>query len=226
MVVIVLCSDSADLGHNNDLSEDLLHHMPEKLLDSHKPKTRVQFGAWAFFCIWALVTTVPLIFFKASHLIALPASEVSMLSEVNQSNGWSIVHVLSEECACSRGVIEYLQGRSVPAGLLEEVVLLDGREATFSGLSGKGFEVRSINGESMCQSFGAEGVPFFQVIRPDGEVAYSGAYFNGNARGTSGFLDLSTLAQVQLGNRLDTRPVFGCPTSNRLKAKLDPFSLK
>lgn len=200
--------------------------MPKKLLDSHAGKIRVQFGTWAYFCIWVLVTTAPLIFFKASHLIALPASEISMLSDVNESDGWSIVHVLSEECACSRSVIEYLEGRSVSAGILEEIVLLDGREATFGALSGEGFAVRSIESEAMCQGFGAEGVPFFQVIGPDGNVAYSGAYFKGNARGGSDFLDLATLVQAQAGDVVFARPVFGCPTSNRLKAQLDPFSLK
>lgn len=137
-----------------------------------------------------------------------------------------MVHVLSEECACSRSVARYLLSRGPLADAQEEVVLLGGSEETSQAFRAAGFAVSTAEAEEFCAQFGSEGVPFFQVVDGGDEAAYSGSYFDSAFRGNEGFLDLETFRRLRSGGFVVGRPVYGCATSERLRSILDPFGFK
>lgn len=180
--------------------------------------------AWLFFAFWAGVITAPLAALATAHMATLPVATKSVTP--NPTNGWKLVHVLSEECSCSRSVMDYLLERGSSDGIAEEIVLLGESSQLRESLVEAGYAVQLVDPESFCTQFQSEGVPFFQILEGDAPPRYSGAYFKNAYRGTSGFLDLSTLEHLQAGGLVVNRPVYGCPTSDRLKRMLDPFKLK
>lgn len=137
-----------------------------------------------------------------------------------------MVHVLAEDCPCSLSVLGYLLERGSSADFFEEVVLVDGTEVLMLRLREAGFRVSALAAEQLCGDFGSEGVPFFQVLDDADAPRYSGAYFDSAFRAKSGFLDLATVSHLKAGGLVLNRPVYGCATSDRLKAVLDPFKLK
>lgn len=182
---------------------------------------------FAFLGLWAVSITIPLGLFSAAHMAVLPVAKESVSGQAEMSgSGWGIVHVLSEDCSCSRSVLEYLLERKSKVQMAEEVVLLDASDGSLDLLRAAGFLVSTAESENFCSAYGSEGVPFFQVLTPEDETAYSGAYFDSAYRGTSGFLDLETLDRLKAGGLVFDRPVFGCATSDRLKSILDPFGFK
>ncbi|EDY84835.1 hypothetical protein VDG1235_4468 [Verrucomicrobiia bacterium DG1235] len=194
--------------------------------DSSRKATR-KVLAFLGFLVWAGAITIPLGLFSAAHMAVLPvAKDAIATSDAAAKGEWAIVHVLSEDCACSRGVLEYLLERGRTEGVSEEVVVLDGDAKVLERLRASGFVAVSVDAESFCSSYESEGVPFFQVRDVSTEAVYSGAYFDSAYRGNSGFLDLSTTKRLQSGGFVHDRPVYGCPTSERLRAILDPFGLK
>ncbi|MBK1878289.1 hypothetical protein [Pelagicoccus mobilis] len=177
-------------------------------------------------CLWVVSISVPLGLFSASHMAVLPVAEESVIESSENWEGWRLVHVLAEDCPCSKSVIEYLVQRNAQQTLVEEVVLLDGSDALVDRLRMSGFSVTVLEAEDLCESLGSEGVPFFQVIEGGRSPRYSGAYFDSAHRATNGFLDLKTYSRIKDGGFVLNRPVFGCATSERLRALLDPFGLK
>ncbi|MDQ8204097.1 hypothetical protein QEH54_13810 [Pelagicoccus sp. SDUM812003] len=194
-----------------------------------KGKTRRQgaksgLGLWFALGVWIVLVSIPLSYFSAAHLTSLPIAKQPLSSSLD--GRWRIMHVLGESCACSRSVLDYLQRRGALSDVAEETLLLEARPGSLEGLRQAGFLANGGDAEALCAGYGAEGVPFFQILRPDGEVAYSGSYFDGMARPTSGFLDVDTLRTLRSGGWVPERPVYGCPTSDRLRTRLDPFGLK
>lgn len=186
-------------------------------------------GFWlgAVFVFWVVSISIPLGLFSASHQAVLPVAQESVAITPNAGpSNWHIVHVLAEECPCSRSVVEYLLERGSKGEMVEEVVLLGGSDSSLEKLRAAGFEVRAVDSEDFCQSVGSEGVPFFQVVRGNAAPAYSGAYFDSAFRATSGFLDLKTFSRIEAGGFVVNRPVYGCATSERLQSILDPFGFK
>ena len=207
-------------------THDRSEYSPTRSAETAEPeqkRTRVLLGV---VCLWVVSITVPLGLFSAAHMAALPVAEKAVTKAVGGGSAWRIVHVLAEECPCSRSVLEYLEVRGAQEGIVEEVILLDGRAATVSRLRALDFEVSTAEAESFCTNFGSEGVPFFQVVNGFESPSYSGAYFDSAHRGRSGFLDLSIYSLVKGGGEVTNRPVFGCATSERLRELLDPLGLK
>lgn len=185
-----------------------------------------RFFLFGFTGLWVVGITVPLALFCVSHLVALPIARTPVtLSSNAEKTDWRIVHVLSEECVCSQGVLEYLKARGTVEGREEEVVLVNSSETMMKELRSLGYAATLVEAESFCGAFGAEGVPFFQVLDKD-SLKYSGAYFDGVYREGSAFLDLPTLKKLADGRSVKERPVYGCPTSKRLRTLLDPFGFR
>ncbi len=189
--------------------------------------TRRRILVGAFFAFWAASISIPLGLFSAAHQAVLPVAQKSLAPDsIIEGGKWGLVHVLAEDCPCSRSVLEYLVERGSSGALVEEVILLDASEQASARLRAAGFSVSSVEGEELCSAFGSEGVPFFQVVKGEGDPEYSGAYFDTAFRANSGFRDLSTAERLQSGGFVFNRPVYGCATSDRLKAVLDPLGLK
>lgn len=210
------------------MSDNFLHSLPRKQgtrsLPSFRRRKLVLGGC---FVLWVAVISIPLGLFSASHQAVLPVAVESLVGGTGDAiEGWSVVHVLAEDCPCSRSVMDYLLERGRSKEFSEEVILVDGSEERANLLREVGFVVSSVESGQLCEDFGSEGVPFFQVVEGSSKPAYSGAYFGSAFRGTNGFLDLSTASRLKGGGFVFNRPVYGCATSDRLKAILDPFGLK
>lgn len=201
-----------------------------RLTDKKNPRPFRMRGFFlpAVFVLWAVAISLPLGLFSAAHQAVLPVAQDSLAKIGDGSGGdsWRLIHVLSEDCPCSLSVLDYLLERGSSPLYSEEVVLIDANEESLASLRAAGFEASSAGSELLCSNFGSEGVPFFQVVEGSAKPAYSGAYFDSAFRGTSGFLDLKTAARLSDGGFVFSRPVYGCATSDRLKAVLDPFGLK
>ena len=159
-------------------------------------------------------------------MAVFPVAQEAVVPVQSDNEDWRIVHVLAESCACSRDVLDYLLERGSEDGFQEDVVLLDGSGDFVSKLRAQGFSVTTAESESLCEAFGSEGVPFFQVLEADDSLRYSGAYYDSVHRTYGGFQDLDTYSKIKNGKFVRSRPVYGCATSDRLKSRLDPFGLK
>lgn len=182
---------------------------------------------WLLLVGWLGFVTIPLSYFSAAHFSPLPVAKEALVSgEGGESESWRIVHVLAESCGCSRDVMAYLEEREKQDGVFEEIWLIDGNVDRVERLERAGYAVSLFEAEALCVSFGAEGVPFFQVIAPDGEVRYSGSYYDGRSRAGVGVSDLAIYEASRSGQLVEGKPVYGCPTSERLRSRLDPLGLK
>ncbi|MBD5778922.1 hypothetical protein IEN85_05415 [Pelagicoccus sp. NFK12] len=185
-----------------------------------------RWGLLVGFVLWTGAISVPLGLFSAAHRAVLPVAKESLQVSSSGEEQWTIVHVLAEDCACSRSVIDYLVDRGPSEAFAEEVTLVGGGSEAAERLRRQGYLVATVEGEQLCADFGSEGVPFFQVVKGGSEPSYSGAYFDGAFRGDAGFQDLRTASRLAAGGFVLSRPVYGCPTSERLKSVLDPFGWK
>ena len=167
-------------------------------------------------------------YLMGSHLAVLPvASEAIAISAPEEaSKSWKVLHVLSEECGCSRDVIEYLLSRGPVSGTSETILLLDGSERTRLALGEAGFQTTQFDAERLCGLYGSEGVPYFQIVSPSKELIYSGGYLENQYSARKSYSDISILSKARSGLKTAAQPVVGCATSQRLKKSLDPFSLK
>ena len=190
--------------------------------------TRYSKWLWVILGVWAGVVTVPMSYLMGSHLAVLPiASEaIDIHAPEESSKSWKVLHVLSEECACSRDVIDYLLSRGPVSDTSETVLLLDGSERTRLALGEAGFQTTLFDAERLCGLYGSEGVPYFQITSPSKELIYSGGYLENQYSARKSYSDISILSKAQSGLQTKAHPVVGCATSQRLKRTLDPFSLK
>lgn len=202
--------------------------MNQSLKGDH-PDGAAQRRAWSWIALslWACLVTVPISYLMAGHLVGLPVTNQAIaLTASTNSTDWRILHILSEDCGCSRNVLNYLLERGKELQTEESVILVNGSNATRSALEQRGFHVILSNPTELAAQYGSEGVPFFQVTSPDNTLWYSGAYQDMRSRSSSRFLDLQLLAESQSGIRSNDLPVIGCATSERLKRVMDPLSLK
>ena len=190
--------------------------------------TRYPKWLWVVVGVWAGVVTIPMSYLMGSHMAVLPiASEaIDIHASDNASNSWNVLHVLSEECGCSRDVIDYLLSRGPVSDVSETVLLLDGSEQTLLALGKAGFQTTRFDAERLCGLYGSEGVPYFQITSPSKELIYSGGYLENQYSARKTYSDTTILSKAQSGLKTKAQPVVGCATSQRLKKTLDPFSLK
>lgn len=139
---------------------------------------------------------------------------------------WRAVHVMYRSCPCSRRTIDHLVARRPRPGVDELVVMVDddaipGRED--GRLAAAGFAVRVISRAVLARDFHLEAAPVLVVAQPDGALAYIGGYNRHKQSAT--FEDVAILDDLVLRHAALALPVFGCPTSARLAAAVDPLGL-
>lgn len=169
------------------------------------------------------------------HTVALPAPPRTdpalraAIAEVLPPSGGRLraVHVLYRGCPCAARLTAHLTARRAHPGVDELVLFTDDENRpapTDDALRGAGFRVQVITPSELRARFGIEATPLLVVALPDGALAYAGGY--NRRKQAPRYEDAAILAEA--ARRADPRaalPIFGCPTSARLAAALDPLGL-
>jgi hypothetical protein len=183
--------------------------------------SRAWFGR-AVLIAWFVVVTVGSAGLLARHLLALPApaptSELGarLLALRGGAPGtWVAVHVLNGDCRCSQRIADHLIATARPAGW-SELVLWIGDTAPPSALE-QHFDVRRI-ARTRLAALGIEAAPLLVAIAPNGDVPYAGGYTDRKQGPVEH--DVEILSAVRASLPAASLPVFGCATSDRLRARL------
>ena len=182
------------------------------------------------FGFWLIAATFAAASLTAWHSVALPVGNPVETTAGTEDGRWHMVHYLSSDCACSREVANYLVRRRPLAGVMEEVVLIASENPgaqlkMLNMFKQNGFRTSLMAPDAAANDAGVEGVPLLQIRAPDGSLRFRGGYREHGAP-PDRFLDISILSGL-MNSRAVPRPrVYGCATTHRLRALLDPLSLK
>ena len=176
--------------------------------------TRSRLATAGFLVTWAVVCTVVGAGLMRSHWVPLPVPPAGDTLP-DCSGGWTAIHVLASDCGCSRRVLSRLRGRPPIPGVRERVLWVGGGDVAEPMPAG--FEVESLTTEGLREKYRIEAVPVLVVVDPDGVVRYRGGY---TAR-KQGFdiRDAAIISAVRRGDAVSPLPVYGCPSSDRLRAE-------
>ena len=186
----------------------------------------------ASFVLWVPGVLLPCAYFLAGHLLTLPEPDHSALQgalmglfrKKPPTEATVAVHVLYSECGCSQRVLRQLAKRKPMAGVEERVWIVDAEPSTVEALAARGFVARGIDRVELWERFHIEAAPLLVVVEAEGRVRYLGGYTD-RKRGPD-IKDLDLMAAVARGERPEPLPLFGCATSARLQAQVDPLGLK
>lgn len=153
----------------------------------------------------------------------LPIEVSRPAREADATPRWSMVHVLSTKCGCSKRVLQHLVHRRAMEGVREEVALIDATTDWADQLGAAGFSVVALEGEQLRERFGVDAAPVLIIRSPRGTLSYSGAY--SQKRGAPP-LDVELLSRARAGETPEAMPLFGCAVSRELQSRTDPFELK
>ncbi len=184
--------------------------------------------AWvyALLGVWALAAVVAGAVLCSYHLsFEAPDSGLAAVAPSASQHSWLLVHVLSEECGCSQRVMTHLLARGRIAGVSEEIVLVDGPEATpehrvSDKLEYAGFPLRHADADELLRRYHLVGVPVLIITNPAGRVVYRGGY------GSAYDQDAVLLQAAQQGRTPPEYPVIGCAVGARIQRQVDPFRWK
>jgi len=185
----------------------------------------------AFF-LWVPGVLIPCAYFLAGHLLTLPEPDhvelqgaLTDLFQAEPPQAESVaIHVLYSECGCSKRVLKRLGKRRPASGVEERVWIVDAHDGSVEALRARGFVARDIDRDELHDRFHIEAAPLLLLARSDGDVRYVGGYTD-RKRGPE-IQDLELMAAVARGERPQPLPLFGCATSARLQAQVDPLGLE
>jgi hypothetical protein len=175
----------------------------------------------AIFVVWLCAVLILGAALTALHSAALPAPVLGQ----GEGGSWRALHVLADDCECSRSVAAELADRGTRRGWREEVVVIGEAPVADDALKNAGFGVRHLSAEQAARE-GFQGAPWL-VLRDDtGRVVYSGGYAAVRPSPGRKLEDGAIMAALRSGRSVDPLPAFGCATSQRLRQQLDPLHLK
>jgi hypothetical protein len=128
---------------------------------------------------------------------------------------WVAVHVLSGDCRCSQRIAVHLVADPRPFGWSELVVWV-GDTAPPSSLV-EHFDVRRVDAARLA-ALGIEAAPLLVAIAPNGDVRYAGGYTDRKQGPVAHDVEILTAVRASLPPT--SFPIFGCATSDRLRAQL------
>lgn len=175
---------------------------------------RIVLGAWtaAILVIGAGLT--------ALHQQTLP---LPLVDAAVPTGSFRLVHAVSAACRCSQRVLDYLEQRGPLPDTEEQILLVDGDPVRAAALRALGFDVVLLDETRLEREHGIVSVPSLVVFRPDGTVAYRGAYA---PRPQMDPVDTTLLARAREGEAIDSLPILGCAVSRALRERLDPLGLE
>lgn len=154
--------------------------------------------------LWAAVLVVQIGSWSATHAVPLRDGELSI--SLAPDAKWHAVHVLVDNCACSRAVAEHLAHRGPQPGWIEEVWILNAA----SLIAVPNFPTTSLS-PARAHASGLTGGPRLLLFSPAGVLVWSGGYTPRKPRGALELADLSTMRELASGHQPALVPVFGCP---------------
>jgi hypothetical protein len=185
-------------------------------------RTGLLLGVWT-----AAVVVIGGVLMSYHQPFLTPDARILSLGSASERGRWRALHIVSGSCVCSRRVMEHLLQRRPQAGLVEEVLMIEGSESPLAGTEGlldkleaAGFTVSRLAAEDIPASSGLHGVPVLIYATPENKLAYLGGY------GKSGDQDVAIYRQVRRGDLADPLPVLGCAVGNRVRGRADPVGWK
>lgn len=148
--------------------------------------------------------------------------------DLNLKNQWKLTHLVSDQCGCSKVVLNSLAARKPNSKYEEEVIILsETTTSKFESLRDIGYTVRVINQDIIEKSFQeAGGVPALYITNPNNEVVYVGGYSNKSLKNIDQVEDQKIFAQTLAGETVKARPIFGCVVSRKMQSLVDPMQIK
>jgi len=195
-------------------------------------RVRRQWLARTMFVLWVPCVLVPCAYFLAGHLLTLPEPEhealeralTQALREQPVETGLVAIHVLYSACGCSQRVLRLLERRPPDTEVEEWVWVVEPELGQLDAVRAAGFRARGISRAELVERFHVEAAPLFIVAEASGALRYVGGYTD-RKRGPE-IRDLDLMAAVGRGETPAPLPLFGCATSTRLQARIDPLGLK
>jgi hypothetical protein len=167
-----------------------------------------------FLAAWATACTAVGAALMRSHWVPLPVPPAQSGPPVD-AHGWTALHVLAAECGCSHRVLAHLRRRGPEPDVRERILWVTDRRDLLP-TPPPGFEVECLTAEELVTTYSIEAVPVLVLSAPDESVRYRGGY-TARKQGLD-VQDRRILSAVRGGEPVVALPVYGCATSDRLKA--------
>ena len=133
-------------------------------------------------------------------------------------------HVLLGSCRCSRQTARTIARSDRPIEVEEHVLLVDDVEGELRRqFDGAPFVLHDVRTGELYPHYGMLGVPLLVIVRPGGEVVYSGGYSERKQGLVS--RDLKLIAAVGRGETPASLPLFGCEVASDLRRQRNPVGL-
>jgi hypothetical protein len=135
----------------------------------------------------------------------------------DQAGRWLVLHVVSEDCTCSRRVLDHLLASTRPWDVVERIVLVSDRASADSewgpAIRDHGFDFDVVAPEELFARYRIDVAPVMAVIDPHDQVRYVGGY----SRCAHGELrDAPVINAVRRGETVEPLPTFGCAIGGTL----------
>lgn len=166
-----------------------------------------------------------------NHVISMPLpSDITRLHNSiqnlrNDDETPLIVHVVYQNCSCTRNLLEHLADRR-SSSKLQEVLLYVGQRDSRSKLAEKaGYQVHYIDRASLQSTYAIEAAPLLLVVDESGQIRYLGGYYRTPA--TVKPMDQEIIkAVLHSHDSAETLPLYGCAVSQNLQDQIDPLQLQ
>lgn len=179
------------------------------------------------FLFWFVGISIPLTYLMGFHTFAFQTSPVSRVQEHSSvkagKNQWTLVHLMSAKCGCSKRTTKYLASRKPLDGHKEVVFVFDGSLPAEPELVQSGYDVVHMSGDEAFEKYNISSVPQLVVFSPKGELKYSGGY---NDARIDSYEDLNVLKLLKEEKIVAAYPVFGCANGQKISKLIDPWGLK
>ncbi len=182
----------------------------------------------------ALIIWIPLISIVISiqminHIVSIPLPEdyrkiQAQMPRLRQSERWLMVHVIDENCSCTKALTKSLIDRQAQIDV-EEWVLYVGRDPMIKAqFEGAGYLFDAETRPSLDDRYGIEAAPMLFILSPNDALQYGGGYFERPSVFRA--MDQALLRQIRAGNTVEALPLYGCAVSPRLQKLIDPLGIK
>lgn len=187
----------------------------------------------AVFWLWIPAASLVAATLMTGHWATLPSpaadderlhTALAELRTPEEQADWMVVHVLYAACTCSGRVVDHLLADPRPAGVVETILWVGSVPELDARVEAGPFAVVHVRPEELELRFAIEGAPLFFVVDPEGNVRYHGGYTD-RKQGLA-IRDVEIIERVRASDDVTSLPLFGCPTSDRLRDLLDPFGLR
>ena len=193
------------------------------------PSIRRTLIASILFLVWAVGVNGVIGSLMLGHLVSLPAATGPAGPKDFQRSsdeGWTVFHVLVNDCPCSESVSEHLVARGPLAGVTERIVFCgESNEGEHESLPG-GFLTTAATAESLEEAFGVSGGPWMVVVAPDGSIAYSGGHSTGRDPVSRQYMDQTIVVELMEGREVAPLAAYGCAISDEWRQAVDPLGIK